>query len=156
MPFPIKPMHELEEHNELFGYKQDDRGDISSLQMMFLDGKREAAAKPKYSEDTLNLLETIYNSVDKLTSAASEFASNHREASVLYKVPDSINDNELLSLKTAGLISGMGRTVKLTESGKVALRDKWLSEENQFEANRTKDKFELRTSSPTGKFKKIS
>jgi hypothetical protein len=123
---------------------------------MLLDGKREAAAKPKYSDETLNLLESIYESVDKLSSAASDYASAHREASVLYKVPDNINDNELLSLKTAGLIKGMGRTVKLTEIGKTALRDKWLSQENQFKANRTKEKYEYRTASPSGKFKKVS
>ena len=160
MPFPIKPVHQLDEHNETFGYKDENknemRSDISALQMMFMDNTREAAAKPRYSESTLNTLEDIYNSVDKITSLATEYANPHREASVMYSVPTSVTDNDLLGLKTAGLVIGMGRSVKLTEAGKVALRDKWLGEPNNFVVNRMKEKFDYKNASSHSKFKKVT
>jgi hypothetical protein len=155
MPFPIKPIHELEEHNDIFGHKDDNRSDISSLQQIFLENSSSReASKNKYSEEILNLLENIYNSVDELTNAASTFVNPHRQANVMYRVPESITDNDLLGLKTQGLVVGSGRSVNLTEKGNVALRDKWLVETNQYKINRQKDKFDIRTSSSL-KFKKI-
>jgi hypothetical protein len=157
MPLPIKPIREQEEHNELFGRKDDEALGLSPLQQMFLGSEStKTAAKQKYGEHTLTLLEQIYGSVDTLSNAASEFANPHREASVLYKVPSEISDNDLLNLKAQGLVLGSGRSVKLTDNARIALRDKWLVEPNNFKENRSKDRFDFRTSSAKLKFKKIS
>jgi hypothetical protein len=47
-------------------------------------------------------------------------------------------------MKTAELIRGSGRSVTLTERGRVALRDHYLNKpENEFRKSRTKTKFDL-------------
>lgn len=157
MPFPIKPMHELEEHNDIFEYRPDNAGStLSSLQSMMLGDEMpiKQASKMKYSEDTLHLLEQIYESADEIVNAANKL-TNPRQANSLYAVPKSISDGQLLALKTQGLIMGYGRSVELTDDGRVALRDKWLKEANNFKLNRPKDKFDIRTCSSNRKFKKI-
>ena len=73
-----------------------------------------------------------------------------------------ITDNDLLGLKTSGLLTGYGRSVSLTEKAKLALRDHYLSSEttNEFRKNRTKDKFDLNEAKTVvqsnAKFKKIA
>jgi hypothetical protein len=162
MPNPIKPMHELEEHNELFGRKEDYGASLSDMQLMFLDGDKPTrqAAKQTFADNTIKMLEDIYKNEDMIVNAATESLSTNSK--VLYRVPTSISDNELLGLKTQGLVLGSGRSVSLSETGKIALRDKWLKSENHLKENRTKDKFEFRQASveneksvKTSKFKKI-
>lgn len=157
MPFPIKLVHELEEHNEIFNETTpDDLRGLSGLQAMFLGSEMERkAAKQKYTEQTIAMLEEIQNNKDNLSNAAASFMNPQRQANTLFKVPTTISDHDLLGLKTQGLITGSGRSVNLTSKGTVALRDKWLSETNNLEANRVKDKFEYRQADKKSKFKKI-
>ena len=76
-------------------------------------------------------------------------------------VPNVISDNDLLSLKTAGLLTGYGRSVELTEKAKLALRDHYLSTDNvnEFRKQRTKDRFDLDAArsvkASSNRFKKV-
>jgi hypothetical protein len=65
--------------------------------------------------------------------------------SKICKIPNQVSDNDILALKTAGLIKGYGRSVELTDRAKLALRDHYLSQEtvNEFRKSRTKDRFDL-------------
>ena len=155
MPLPIKPVHQLEAHDEIFGTKTDETEGLSSLQTMFLDtASNREASKIKYNENTLTMLENIYESKDDIINAANDCITQTREATVC-RVPNRISDNELLGLKTQGLVVGSGRAVTLTEKGRIALRDKWLVESNSLRANRTKEKFDIRSSEVNGKFKRV-
>lgn len=164
MPIPIKPVHTLENHDEIFNYAGDDMTGLSALQQTFLGGnKREAA---KYSERTIEMLRSIDQNKDELLTTAQSLATR-KSSETLYTVPNTITDSALLGLKAEGLIEGRGRTVALTEKAKVALRDAYLTSKNHLKSNRTKDKFDYRSAfsdeelentrtASTNKFKRIS
>ena len=89
------------------------------------------------------LLTDIDKNINEVVTAANA-AVNNKDGKVC-TVPNEISDNELLALKTAGLISGYGRSVSLTDKAKLALRDFYLSTDttNEFRKSRTKEKFDL-------------
>jgi superfamily II helicase len=88
------------------------------------------------------LLKIIEQNQDEIVTAAN-VVNNIRDAKT-FVVPKNIDDNSLLALKTAGLISGHGRSVTLTDRGRVALRDAYLKDPvNEFRKARKKDKFDL-------------
>jgi hypothetical protein len=60
-------------------------------------------------------------------------------------VPNQIDDNTMLALKAEGLISGHGRSVKITERGRTALRDSYLQSKNALKENRSSDKFDYKS-----------
>ena len=145
MPLPIKPVHSLEMHSEIFdspGMESSDAA-LSALQAQLLGGTvREA--RTKISARTLEMLKMIEQSQDELVTAATELTMSNRRGETTYRVPVSISDHELLGLKTAELIRGSGRSVTLTERGRIALRDYYLNQpENEFRKSRTKHKFDL-------------
>ena len=76
-------------------------------------------------------------------------------------VSKEISDNDLLAMKTAGLLTGYGRSVELTERARLALRDHYLSIDNvnEFRKQRTKDRFDLdearSVKASSSKFKKV-
>jgi len=69
----------------------------------------------------------IDSNQDDLVTAASQIAL-HKDSKIC-NVPNQISDNDILALKTAGLIKGYGRSVELTDRAKLALRDHYLSQE---------------------------
>lgn len=145
MPLPIKPVHSLDAHDELFeaqGLEESAMG-LSALQAQFL-GTRETTAKTKLSERTIAMLEMIDKSTDEVVTAAQTLAGALRNGDTLCRVPTSITDSELLSLKTSGLVQGHGRAVSLTDRARVSLRDHYLDNSvNEFRKNRSKSKFDL-------------
>lgn len=137
MPDPIVPIHKMNDHENLFNIHVEG---LSDIQQQLLGGV-VTAAKKTYSSQTLNTLERIYKSKDELLSTAQSHLSRTAEDNDIYSVPFTINDYELLGLKTEGLIVGSGRAVKLTEAGRIALRDYWLKSANQEKVNRESPKF---------------
>lgn len=145
MPIPIKPVHSLDLHAEIFDSPSMEGLGLSDIQIQLLGmnnaPKKEASIK--LSERYISLLKDIDKNINEVVTAAN-LAVNNKDAKVC-NVPNEISDNELLALKTAGLISGYGRSVTLTDKAKLALRDFYLSTEttNEFRKSRTKEKFDL-------------
>ena len=161
MPLPIKPVHSLDLHAELFDTPSMSNLGLSDIQIQLMGAtpppQKQAA---KVGERYMEMLMTIDKNVDEVVTAANQLTHN-REAKVCH-VPSDITDNELLALKTSGLLTGYGRSVSLTDKAKLALRDHYLSSEttNEFRKNRTKDKFDLNEAKSVvvsnTKFKKIA
>lgn len=161
MPLPIKPVHSLDLHAEIFDTPSMEGLGLSDIQIQLLGVPQKTQQKEasKLGQKYIDLLKSIDQNVDEVVTAASALSLN-KEAKVC-NVPDEINDNDLLALKTAGLLTGYGRSVTLTDRAKLALRDYYLSQEtvNEFRKSRTKDKFdynEAKTVSANGKFKRIA
>ena len=161
MPLPIKPVHSLDLHAELFDTPSMSNLGLSDIQIQLMGAtpppQKQAA---KVGERYMEMLMTIDKNVDEVVTAANQLTHN-REAKVCF-VPSDITDNDLLALKTSGLLTGYGRSVSLTDKAKLALRDHYLSSEttNEFRKNRTKDKFDLNEAKSVvvsnTKFKKIA
>jgi len=139
MPNPIVPIHKQDDFDDMFGGNVEVSG-LSDIQQQLL-GPR-VAAKKTYSSQTLGLLEKIYKSKDELLSSASAHLERTAEAGDIYSVPGYVSDYEILGLKTEGLIVGSGRAVKITEAGRVALRDHWLKSQNDKKTNRESPRFD--------------
>lgn len=144
MPLPIKPVHTLDLHAELFDGPSMEGLGLSDIQIQLLgvnsQPKKEAM---KLSNKYIDMLKEIDSNSDEVVTAASQMTVN--SDAKYCNVPGGINDNDLFALKTAGLIKGYGRSVELTEKAKLALRDHYLSQEtvNEFRKGRTKDRFDL-------------
>ena len=161
MPLPIKPVHSLDLHAEIFDTPSMSNLGLSDIQIQLMGStpppQKQAA---KVGDRYMEMLMTIDKNVDEVVTAANQITHN-REAKVCF-VPTDITDNDLLALKTAGLLKGYGRSVELTDKAKLALRDHYLSPEttNEFRKNRTKDKFDLNEAKAVvvsnTKFKKIA
>ena len=161
MPLPIKPVHSLDLHAELFDGPSMEGLGLSDIQIQLLGVSQQPkkAEAAKLSTRYIDMLRTIDASTDELVTSASQLALN-KDGKVC-SVPNNISDNDLLALKTAGLITGYGRSVELTDRAKLALRDHFLSTENvnEFRKQRTKDRFDLEAArsvnASTNKFKKV-
>lgn len=161
MPLPIKPVHSLDLHAELFDTPSMESLGLSDVQIQMLGivpNKKEASVK--LSENYLSMLKVIDKNINEIVTAANSVVNN-KDGKVC-NVPNDISDNQLLALKTAGLISGYGRSVTLTEKAKLALRDHYLSSEttNEFRKARQKDKFDLEAARSVkvsnSKFRKVA
>ncbi len=150
MPNPIVPIHKQEDYEDMFGGAVEVSG-LSDIQQTLL-GPR-VAAKRTYSSQTLSLLERIYKSKDELLSAANSHLERTAETTDIYNVPGGVSDYDLLGLKTEDLIVGSGRAVKITEAGRVALRDHWLKSQNDQKINRESPRFDYK--SALNKFQSI-
>jgi hypothetical protein len=142
MPNPIIPIHKQENYDEMFGGEPEVSG-LSDIQQQLL-GPR-TAAKKTYSSTALAMLEKIYKSKDELLTAANAHLERTAETVDIYSVPGNISDYDLLGLKTEGLIVGSGRSVKITEAGRVALRDHWLKSQNDQKINRESPRFDYKS-----------
>lgn len=153
MPIPIKPVHSLDLHAELFDIPMTNNSGLSDLQLHLLGTTENKSTREagRLSKRDIEILQEIDASMNDVKTASSE-----------YKVPHNITDSDLLYLKTAGLLSGHGRSVTLTQAAKIALRDFYLSTDctNEFRKARTKDRFDLeeaKTVKVSGtKFKRIA
>lgn len=152
MPIPIKPVHSLDLHAELFDIPVMNQQGLSNLQMMLLGAEEKPTRQAgKLSNRDIDILQQIESDINSVKTASSE-----------YRAPNHITDSDLLYLKTAGLLTGHGRSVNLTEAAKVALRDFYLSTEttNEFRKSRTKQKFDLNEAksvqASTSKFKRVA
>lgn len=150
MPNPIVPIHKQEDFDGMFNGNVSVDG-LSETQQLLL-GPR-TAAKKAYSSQTIGMLEKIYKAKDEMLSTASSHLNRTAENSEIFSVPGNINDYDLLGLKTEGLIVGSGRAVKITEAGRIALRDHWLKSQNDQKINRESPKFDY--SSALEKFHSI-
>ena len=150
MPLPIKMVRERDSLDGLFNFVSEDEAStargLSVLQQAFLSTQagesenRVAARKPVFAAATLELLERIHKNEDEIVTAASE-AAGVRDASEMYRVPQSISDYDLTALRAQGLIEGRGRVVAFSDTAKIALRDHWLKQPSILAQNRTKTRF---------------
>lgn len=118
---------------------------LSELQSILLQTTASAKSNTRYSINTIAALQDIDKNTDFVVTAVTD--SNERYCSV----PTEIDENTVLALKAEGLISGYGRSVKITERGRTALRDAYLSTKNSLKENRTSDKFDFRSFSRIAK-----
>jgi len=142
MPNPIVPIHKQEDYDDMFGGGTQVEG-LSDIQQQLL-GPR-TAAKKAYSSQTLSLLEKIYKSKDETLTNANAYLERTAETNDIYSVPGHVSDYDLLGLKTEGLIVGNGRAVKMTEAGRIALRDHWLKSQNDKKINRESPRFDYKS-----------
>lgn len=143
MPQPIRPVHTLENHSSLFDTPAVSAEGISDLQAFLMGDTTVREASNKFSSQTLDLLQAIWDNVDDVLTAATAIRQTESARETLYRVPRAVSDYDLLALKAQGLIQGQGRTVAFTDTGRIAIRDRNLKEDNQFRANRAKTKFNL-------------
>ncbi len=144
MAHPIKPIHQLNDHSELF---ETNREDLSDLQQYLLgENPQRQAAKCVVNPTVIAMLEKIEKSPDEVITVAQSFHSKDKNSHA-YRVPTAITDSDVLNLKVQGLVTGSGRVVSFTDKGKIALRDHWLRSDNNYRANRTKQKFDYRSAS---------
>lgn len=139
MPQPIVPIHQQENMSILFGDSFQPEFQLSEIQSILLQPTAADRQTKKYSISTVEILEKIDKNTDLVVTAFS--SSNERYCSV----PPEINDQTLLSLKAEGLVSGHGRSVKMTDRGRATLRDHYLSASNQLKDNRQSEKFDYRS-----------
>jgi hypothetical protein len=141
MPLPIQSLNNWSDDNN-DKVSMETLG-LSDIQLMLLGGSTNTReAKITVSQKHIDLLKIIEQNQDDIVTAAN-VVNNIRDAKT-FVVPKNIDDNSLLALKTAGLISGHGRSVTLTDRGRVALRDAYLKDPvNEFRKARKKDKFDL-------------
>ena len=156
MPIPIKPVHNLDLHAELFDIPNQAQAlglsDIQ-IQLLGMGNKPNKEAASRLSSRDIDILKEIEAGNSEIVTASSD-----------YKAPVYITDSDILSLKTAGLLQGHGRNVYLTERAKVALRDHYLSTDtvNEFRKARSKDRFDLeeartvKVSESKPKFRKVT
>lgn len=164
MPQPIIPIHKLNNLDSLFEAESQNEnyehlmGSLSTMQQQLLGDVPMQKAAAKYSENTIGYLEAISTQEEDLLTVANSLASSGRSGETYYRVPKSISDTELIGLKTQGLVLGSGRVVTFTDKAKVALREKWLTSENNLKKNRVKDGYEhpMRTASGSDKFVRTS
>ena len=131
-------MHQQENMSITFGDSMQPEFQLSELQAILLQAT--ATAKPKkYTISTIDALKAIDKNTDIIVTAVSD--SNEKYCSV----PHQIDDNTLLALKAENLISGYGRSVKITDRGRTALRDAYLTTGNVLKENRATDKFDYKS-----------
>jgi hypothetical protein len=136
MPQPIVPIHKQESMPITFGESMQPEFQFSTIQSILL--QTTAASKPnvKYSMNTIAALQNIDKNTDFVVTAVTD--SSERYCSI----PQEMDENTVLALKAEGLIAGYGRSVKITERGRTALRDAYLSSKNSLLENKTSDKFD--------------
>jgi hypothetical protein len=139
MPQPIIPIHQQENMPITFGESMQPEFQFSELQQILLQATNRPVQK-KYSQNTLKALEEIDKSMDSVSTAIVA-DSNERYCSI----PAHLNDETVLALKAEGLITGYGKSVKITDRGRVALRDSYLKSTNALKDSRTSDKFDYRS-----------
>jgi hypothetical protein len=138
MPQPIIPIHQQESMPITFGESTQPEFQLSELQQILLQATNRPVQK-KYSQNALKALEEIDKSIDLVSTAITD--SNERYCSI----PAHLNDETVLALKAEGLITGYGKSVKITDRGRVALRDSYLKSTNALKDSRTSDKFDYRS-----------
>jgi hypothetical protein len=139
MPQPIVPIHQQETMPILFGESTLPGFQLSEIQTMLLYPEENIKTAAKYSDNTIDALVNIDKNIDLVVTAFTE--SNERYCSV----PAEINDNLLLGLKAEGLITGCGRSVKITDKGRIALRDHYLNSKNALRDSRSLEKFDYKS-----------
>lgn len=158
MPLPIQSLNNLPNDND--NVEMSSLG-LSDIQIQLLGLSRPTReAKVTVSQKDIDLLKIIEKNQNDLVTAAN--LVNEIKNAKVFNVPSTIGDGELLALKTAGLLSGSGRAVSLTEKGRVALRDAYLKDPvNEFKKARKKEKFDLeeaknvKVASKKSTFKKV-
>jgi hypothetical protein len=138
MPQPIIPIHQQENLSITFGDSMQPEFQLSELQQILLQATSTPKNK-KYSHNTLEVLDRIDKNTDSVVTAVSD--TNERYCSI----PHDIHDESILALKAEGLISGYGRSVKITDRGRTALRDHYLSSRNSLKESRNSDKFDYKS-----------
>lgn len=139
MPQPIVPMHRQESMSNFFGDDFQPEFQMSEIQSILLKPTAADRAQKKYSVNYIRALEEIDKNTDIVVTAVS--SSNERYCSV----PAMVDDDTLLTLKAEGLISGYGRSVKITDRGRTALKDHYLSGSNALDSTKGKEKFDYRS-----------
>ena len=151
MPYPIIPINEMQAQSVVFGTPATPEQEFSDLQSLFLGNSIiKEAAKVSFNEKTITLLEAIDKNEDMVQTAVQAMSTG--SGTKVCSVPTAISDSNLLSLKADGFVSGYGRSVIITDKGRIALRDYYLKSNNQIKQGKTKDKFDY--SSEILKFKK--
>ena len=152
MPQPIIPIHQQEMMPIMFGESILPEFQMSEIQSILLQPTAADRKAKKYSMSTVEALEQIDKNVDLIVTAVSSAGDR------FCAVPHSIDDSTLLSLKAEGLVSGSGRSVKITERGASVLKDHYLSKTNALKDSRVSEKFDYRSfsriASSKGIFKK--
>lgn len=130
MPQPIRPVSELEKDYLLFSSCE---GESAPEEFVSQVNKKVAI-----SMNVIQALEEIDKNTDLISSAVAQ--GNERYCSI----PKSINNETILKLKIDGYITGYGSTVQITDKGRIALKNNYLSKQNSIKEKRGAEKFDYK------------
>lgn len=133
MPLPISSVSQQFSGGFLQGSDDLSLSDIQRA-MLNLDGAPAERVAAKYDDRILAHLDTIFKNTDENLTKVAEITTGTPKA--MFKVPGDVSDYDLLQLKTAGLLTGHGRSVAFTQKGREALRMKWLNSSNKHKEDR--------------------
>lgn len=119
--------------------KCDDNFTLSDIQKNLLEMSGAPVREASRPDPRVVVaLEMILKNESQDLTALAEAVGQSRH---VYNVPSAISDYELISLKTAGLVQGHGRSVGITDKGKEAIRMYWLNSTNKHKEAKTTDTF---------------
>lgn len=141
MPVPIRPVRQIEENTPSVlkdgGFAAMGLSELQIKMLGLADTEKEAARKIMIDSRDAEILHSIWTDQNDTISEYKDI----KEAKM--SVPESINESDIIRMKTNGLIVGAGREVSLTSRGEKVLKDKILSRPSMHFLNRTKEKFEF-------------
>lgn len=138
MPLPISSVSQQFSGDFLKGSDDMSFSDIQRA-MLNMDGAQSERTAAKYEERVLAHLDAIFKNADEDLTKVAEITTGSPRA--MFRVPADVSDYDLLQLKTAGLLTGHGRSVAFTQRGREALRMKWLNSTNKHKDDRKANEF---------------
>lgn len=137
MPQPIVPIHQQQNMPVLFGESSQPEFQLSDLQVALLNATASSPRPKMVNSNTVKALVDIdKNTPDLVVTAITGSDEAFRT------VPSSVDNDTLLGLKADGLVSGYGRSVKLTDRGRTALKNHYLNDTNSLDESKTSSKFD--------------
>ena len=144
MPSKIRPVRE--EGDNMPGIFKDggyEAVGLSPLQLQMLGeapDRTAALQRTTVDERDIELLHQIWLGQQEDEDDLVRKANEARKGSFRLRVPEDVEDYELMRLKTHDLVVGAGRDVAVTRKGDRVLKDKILATRNEFFLNRTKER----------------
>jgi len=143
MPVPIKPVRDIEDNMPSVlkdgGFSAMGLSELQIKLLGLADLEKEAYSKKSLIDTReADLLQEIWKSQpeEKLCSV-----KDIKELKI--SIPNDISENDVIKIKTNGLVVGAGREVSLTLKGERLLKDKILSQPSMYFINRKKEKHDF-------------
>lgn len=142
MPVPIRSVREIEDNMpSIFkdgGFAAMGLSDIQIQLLGLAEIEHSAAKKITVDSRDAEIIQEIWDKQDE-----KRLSESNDIKKIKMSVPDSIEDRDVIRMKTNGLIIGAGREISLTSKGEKVLKDKILSQPSMDFLNRTKEKHEF-------------
>lgn len=143
MPIPIKPVRDIEDNMPSVlkdgGFSAMGLSELQIKLLGLADLEKEAYNKKSLIDTReADLLQEIWKSQPDEKLSSSEDIKK-----IKISISDEISENDIIKIKTNGLVVGAGREVSLTTKGEKLLKDKILSQPSMHFINRKKEKHDF-------------